>query len=47
MASGLPETVTLADLVAAGKPSNKKKYLRMALGNLLRAGDFGTISLCI
>jgi hypothetical protein len=47
MADLLPEDVTLADLVAAGRLSNPARYLRMALANMLRAGDFGTVTLRI
>jgi hypothetical protein len=47
MANLLPEDVTLADLLAAGRVSNPARYLRMALANVLRAGDFGTVTLRI
>jgi hypothetical protein len=43
----LHESVTLADLVAAGRLSNPARYLRLALANMLKAGDFGAVSLRI
>src|SRR5665213_3686096 len=47
MADLLPENVTLADLLATGRLSNPARYLRLALANMLRAGDFGTVTLRI
>lgn len=47
MADLLPENVTLADLLAGGRLSNPARYLRLALANMLRAGDFGTVKLRI
>ncbi|HZQ13375.1 MAG TPA: hypothetical protein VFB31_11260 [Pseudolabrys sp.] len=43
----LPETVTLADLVAEGRLSKPPRYLRMALANLLFAGEYGSVVLRI
>ena len=47
MADLLPENVTLADLVKSGRLSNPTRYLRLAFANVLRAGDFGTVTLRI
>jgi len=43
----LPENVTLADLLDAGSIKNPSKYLRLALANMLQAGEFGTVELRI
>lgn len=43
----LPENVTLADLVSNGRLSNPPRYLRMALANLLFAGECGSVVLRI
>ena len=43
----LPENVTLSELIADGRLDNPHRYLRMALGNMLLAGDFGKVTLRI
>ena len=47
MTGMLPENVTLTDLVAAEQLSNPRRYLRLAFGNLLLAGDYGQVTLRI
>lgn len=44
MTNLLPVDVTIADMLAAGRVSNPARYLRLALANVLRAGDFGTVT---
>ena len=43
----LSENVTLNDLVLGGQLSNPARYLRMALGNMLRVAEFGKVTLRI
>ena len=43
----LAENVTLFDLVSTGRLSNPPRYLRLALANMLRAGEWGTVTLRI
>jgi hypothetical protein len=47
MADELPKNVTLADLVANGSLSNPRRYLRLALANILQAGDYGSVNVRI
>lgn len=47
MADLLPENVTLFDLLSEKRLSNPARYLRLALANVLRAGEFGTVTLRI
>jgi hypothetical protein len=43
----LPESVTLADLIANERLSNPPRYLRLALANVLLAGNYGAVTLRI